>query len=114
MITCSWYCYSGHQATDVQNRYNFWGHVLASDRGTVVTNSFDYMGGYYMIIDHNNGYQTYYGHMSSPGFYPPGTVVQQGEPIGNIGMTGYATGPHVHFEIRYNGVRLDPETLVGL
>lgn len=113
-ITCSWYCYSGHQATDVQNRYNFWGHVLASDRGTVVTNSYDYMGGYYMIIDHNNGYQTYYGHMSSPGFYPPGTVVQQGEPIGNIGMTGYATGPHVHFEIRYNGVRLDPETLVGL
>ncbi len=113
-ITCSWYCYSGHAATDVQNRYNFWGQVLASDRGTVVTNSFDYVGGYYMIIDHNNGYQTYYGHMSSPGFYSPGTVVQQGEPIGNIGMTGYATGPHVHFEIRYNGVRLDPETLVGL
>lgn len=112
-ITCSWYCYSGHAATDVQNRYNFYGQVLASDRGTIIANTYDYIGGYNVIIDHNNGYQTYYGHMSGPGYYPVGTVVQQGEAIGDIGMTGYATGPHVHFEIRYNGVRVDPETMVG-
>lgn len=112
-ITCSWYCYSGHAATDVQNRYNFYGQVLASDRGTIIDNSYDYIGGYHVVIDHNNGYQTYYGHMSGPGFYSVGTVVQQGEAIGNIGMTGYATGPHVHFEIRYNGTRIDPETVVG-
>lgn len=112
-ISCGWYCYDGHQATDVQNRYNFYGQVLASDRGVVIENSYTGINGYYMIIDHNNGYVTYYGHMSSPGFFAVGTTVQQGEPIGNIGMTGMATGPHVHFEIRYNGVRLDPETVVG-
>ncbi len=112
-ITCSWYCYSGHAATDVQNRYNFYGQVLASDRGTIIQNTYDYIGGYNVVIDHNNGYQTYYGHMSGPGYYSVGTVVQQGEPIGDIGMTGFATGPHVHFEIRRNGVRIDPETMVG-
>jgi len=112
-ITCSWYCYAGHQATDVQNRYNFYGQVLASDRGTIVESSYTGINGYYVVIDHNNGYTTYYGHMSGPGFFPVGTVVQQGEAIGNIGMTGYATGPHVHFEIRYQGQRLDPETMVG-
>ncbi len=112
-ITCGWYCYSGHTATDVQNRYNFYGQVLASDRGTVIVNDYHYINGYYMVIDHNNGYQTYYGHMSGPGFFSVGTVVQQGEAIGNIGMTGYATGPHVHFEIRQNGVKIDPQTMVG-
>lgn len=112
-VTCSWYCYGGHAATDVQNRYNFYGQVLASDRGTIVDNSYDGIGGYHVTIDHNNGYTTYYGHMSGPGFFPVGTVVQQGEAIGDIGMTGVATGPHVHFEIRYNGERIDPETMVG-
>lgn len=112
-VTCSWYCYSGHAATDVQNRYNFYGQVLASDRGTIIENSYDAIGGYHVTIDHNNGYTTYYGHMSKPGYFPAGTVVQQGEPIGDIGMTGMATGPHVHFEIRYEGQRIDPETLVG-
>lgn len=112
-ITCGWYCYSGHTATDVQNRYNFYGKVLASDRGTIVENSYTGYNGYYQVIDHNNGYTTYYGHMSGPGFFPVGTVVQQGEEIGNIGMTGFATGPHVHFEIRLNGTRLDPQSVVG-
>lgn len=112
-ITCGWYCYSGHTATDVQNRYNFYGQVLASDRGTVSVNSYSGYNGYYMEIDHNNGYTTYYGHMSGPGYFPVGTVVQQGEAIGDIGMTGYATGPHVHFEIRLNGSRLNPEDVVG-
>lgn len=113
MISCSWYCYYPHPATDVQNRFNFYGAVLASDRGEIITNSYNGYNGYYMEIDHHNGYVTYYGHMSGPGFFPVGTVVAQGEPIGNIGMTGAATGPHVHFEIRQNGVQINPETLVG-
>lgn len=111
-ITCPWHCYAGHEATDVQNRYDFYGQVLASDRGVIVDNSYDPIGGYHVTIDHNNGYTTYYGHMSAPGYYPVGTVIEQGEPIGDIGMTGMATGPHIHFEIRYQGVRIDPETLV--
>lgn len=107
-ITCRWGCYYGHQGLDVQNAYNRYGPVRASDRGVVVTNAYQSINGYYMIIDHNNGYQTYYGHMSGPGIIPVGATVSQGEQIGNIGMTGLATGPHVHFEIRKSGVKMDP------
>lgn len=102
-ITCSWGCYWGHTALDIQNRYNNWGPVKASDRGVIAENSYSYVNGYYVTINHNNGYYTYYGHMSGPGFYPVGTTVAQGEQIGNIGMTGWASGPHVHFEVRSGG-----------
>ena len=102
-ISCGWGCYWGHTAIDIQNRYNKWGNVYASDRGVVVENSYNYVNGYYTIINHNNGYLTYYGHMRSPGYYPVGTTVAQGEKIGDIGMTGVATGPHVHFEVRTGG-----------
>lgn len=108
IITCPWACYYGHQALDVQNNYNRYGKVLAADRGVVIENAYTSTGGYYMMIDHNNGFVTYYGHMIRPGFFQPGTTVAQGEEIGDIGMTGIATGPHVHFEIRVNGVRVDP------
>ena len=108
MVSCGWYCYGGHQALDVQNAYNRYDKVLASDRGVVIENSYRSINGYYMIIDHNNGYQTYYGHMSGPGFFPVGATVAKGEVIGNIGMTGLATGPHVHFEIRLNGQQVNP------
>lgn len=108
MVSCGWYCYGGHQALDIQNAYNRYDKVLASDRGVVVVNSYRSVNGYYMIIDHNNGYQTYYGHMTGPGFFPVGSTVAKGEVIGNIGMTGFATGPHVHFEIRKNGKQVNP------
>lgn len=81
---------------------------MAADRGTVIENSYHYINGYYMIIDHNNGYTSYYGHMNKKGFYPVGTNVEKGEVIGQIGMTGKATGPHIHFFITKNGVRVNP------
>lgn len=108
LLTCGWGCYYGHMAADLQNAYNNYGAVYASDRGTVISNKYDSIGGYQMVIDHNNGYQTYYGHMSVPGFIQVGSTVYKGEVIGKIGRTGVATGPHVHFEIRYNGVRQNP------
>lgn len=103
VITCAQGCYYGHMGTDIQNRYNLYGHVLAADRGVIEINSYHPINGYYYVINHNNGYWTYYGHMARPGFMGVGEVVAQGEVIGDIGMTGLASGPHVHFEIRSSG-----------
>ncbi|MDE6196203.1 MAG: peptidoglycan DD-metalloendopeptidase family protein, partial [Erysipelotrichaceae bacterium] len=108
IVTCGWGCYAGHQALDIQNRLDKYGRIYAADRGVIKVNSYHSINGYYYVIDHNNGYTTYYGHMAVPGFAAVGTTVAQGEEIGMIGETGLATGPHVHFEIRKNGVKLDP------
>ena len=69
-------------------------------------------GGYGNMIDirHSNGMVSRYGHMSrfARGIHD-GTHVKMGETIGYVGMTGWATGPHLHFEIRVNGVAHDPK-----
>ncbi|MGL5540957.1 MAG: peptidoglycan DD-metalloendopeptidase family protein [Erysipelotrichaceae bacterium] len=112
-VTCGWYCYANHTAIDVVNLYSRYGNVYASDRGTVIINSWHPINGYWMEINHNNGFVTYYGHLNRPGYAPVGSTVTQGEVIGQIGQTGVATGPHVHFEIRYNGSRKNPCNYLG-
>ncbi|MCR5794598.1 MAG: peptidoglycan DD-metalloendopeptidase family protein [Solobacterium sp.] len=112
-ISCGWGCYYGHRGTDVQNRYNLWGDVLAADRGVIIENSYNGIGGNLVVIDHNNGYTSYYGHMREPSFLPVGTIVDKGQVIGHIGMTGWATGPHVHFYLTYNGERRDACTVLN-
>ncbi len=107
-ISCGWGCYVGHRAIDIQNMYDRYGNLYAADRGTVITNSYNSINGNYMIIDHGNGYQTYYGHMNTPGYFAEGVTVDKGDIIGQIGMTGMATGPHVHFFIMENGERRNP------
>lgn len=112
-ITCGWYCYAGHTATDFQNAVNRYGNVLASDRGVVETASYHGINGYYVWINHNNGYRTYYGHMNTHPYVSVGQIVERGEVIGQIGMTGLATGPHVHFMVEVNGSYVDPMTVIG-
>lgn len=71
-------------------------------------------GGYGNLIEiqHRNGIVTRYGHLSSIGMgIHPGTRVRQGEQIGRVGMTGLATGPHLHYEFRVNGVARDPRSI---
>ncbi|MBL8333752.1 MAG: M23 family metallopeptidase [Rubrivivax sp.] len=83
--------------------------VVAVADGTV---SFaGWRGGYgnLLIIDHGAGLSTYYGHLSAtePGV-AEGTSVRRGTPIGQVGATGWATGPHLHFEVRKDGRYMDP------
>ncbi len=81
--------------------------IVAADAGTVIDAG--WMGGYgnAVIIDHGNGLQTVYGHNSSV-VVSPGQTVARGQLIAYAGATGYATGPHCHFEVRKNGVPVDP------
>ena len=67
-------------------------------------------GGYgrAVILDHGRGYTTLYGHMSRFGGIKQGQRVPQGTVIGYVGMTGLATGPHLHYEFRINGVHRNP------
>lgn len=67
--------------------------------------------GRYCIIDHGNGWWTLYGH--SEGItVSVGQEVKQGDVLGTVGSTGFSTGPHLHFEIRKDGVALDPSDYV--
>ena len=111
--TCLWQCYVGHQALDVESMYNRWGNVYASDNGTVVDVSYDDVGGNHITIDHNNGYMTYYGHLSSPAYPEVGDTVRRGQVIGSIGATGVATGPHVHWGMYVDGTLVDPCSIVN-
>lgn len=81
--------------------------IKASDGGTVTYAGWNGGYGNFIKIKHDNGYETYYGHLSSIGV-SVGQKVAQGEVIGKLGNTGRSTGPHLHFEIRKNGVPCDP------
>lgn len=97
-----WY----HPALDIANRAA--PAVVAADSGRVVAViSQRYGYGNHVIIDHGNGFQTLYAHLSSFAV-SEGQTVGQGSAIGNMGSTGRSTGTHLHFEIRQNGVALNP------
>src|SRR5918993_3579167 len=64
-----------------------------------------------VIIDHGQGRSTLYGHLSSFGKAKQGQRVSQGSTIGHVGMTGLATGPHLHYEFRINGTQVNPLTV---
>lgn len=82
--------------------------IYASASGTVTFSGGDNSGyGNYVIIDHGSGYTTLYGHCSSL-VAVTGQYVNQGDLIGYVGSTGNSTGPHLHFEIRLNGEKMDP------
>lgn len=67
-------------------------------------------GGYgrAVILDHGRGYSTLYGHMSRFGKEHAGQRIAQGTVIGYVGMSGLATGPHLHYEFRVNGIHRNP------
>ena len=98
-----WY----HMALDIANPNS--PPVLAADSGTVsYAGCLDWGYGCHVIVDHNNGFQTLYGHLSSIAV-SVGQSVGKGDSLGNMGSTGRSTGTHLHFEIRQNGALLDPQ-----
>lgn len=82
--------------------------VTAAASGTVTFSGWKGSYGYLLVITHSNGVQTYYGHCSKL-YVSTGTNVAKGQTIAAVGSTGNSTGPHLHFEIRVNGVAYNPQ-----
>lgn len=85
--------------------------VRASGGATVLQTGEHESYGHFVLLEHPDGYQSMYGHLSRV-LAVQGTRVRAGEVIGRSGDTGRSSGPHLHFEIRHNGVSVDPGTLV--
>ncbi len=84
--------------------------IYAADSGVVVYAGPNNLGyGNVTIIDHGNGWQTLYAHQSNIRV-TCGQSVTQGELIGNVGSTGNSTGPHLHFEMTFNGAHVNPHS----
>jgi len=85
--------------------------VSAADAGKVSFAGYNGSYGNLVIIDHENGYQTYYAHNSKI-VVKKGARVYKGQKIAEMGSTGRSTGVHVHFEVRKNGTPLNPQSFV--
>lgn len=85
--------------------------VRASASGHVADSGLDPQYGNFVLLQHDSGYQTMYGHLSRI-LVSTGAVVDAGQVIGLSGNTGRSSAPHLHFEIRRDGSTIDPTTLV--
>ncbi|MEN1969681.1 peptidoglycan DD-metalloendopeptidase family protein [Lentibacillus sp. N15] len=84
--------------------------TVSAVSGTTFYSTSERMGngyGYFVAIDHGNGFETRYAHLMEQGV-PAGTKVKAGEQIGKIGSTGGSTGPHLHFEVLVSGEKVNP------
>lgn len=99
--------WGGHPGIDLDAYYRQ--PIFAADSGTVIYSGWDDTGyGNFIIIDHGNGYQTYYGH-NEANLVSVGQGVVQGQQIAEAGSTGNSTGDHLDFRIRIDGgAFLDP------
>jgi murein DD-endopeptidase MepM/ murein hydrolase activator NlpD len=98
--------WSGHSGIDVANGKGT--PIYAADAGYVVLSGRDTWGyGNQVVIDHGNGYKTRYAHLNTI-LVKAGDTVKKNQKIGTMGSTGRSTGPHLHFEVIYNGVMRNP------
>lgn len=99
-----------HYAYDIAIGYGT--PIKATNSGTVVIATSHYSYGYYIVIDHGNGKSSLYAHCSSL-YVGVGTNVEKGQTIAAVGSTGFSTGNHLHFEMRENGVKVNPAKYVN-
>lgn len=95
-----------HSGLDIGNKAGQ--PIYSSEAGKVETAGWNRGGyGYYVIINHGNGLKTLYAHASKL-YVEKGESVSRGDVIAAIGSTGWSTGPHIHYEVRVNGTRVNP------
>ena len=87
--------------------------IYASGAGVVTKSGWGSGYGYYVEVDHSNGYKTRYAHASRL-IAKVGDYVKAGDHIANVGCTGRCTGPHLHFEVVKNDKRQNPSTYLAL
>lgn len=103
--------YKYHSGIDVSMSGAMGKNIVATRAGTVIISSPEGQNGTgygsYIVIDHGDGYSSLYGHCSAL-LVSQGQKVSRGQIIARVGSTGWSSGPHLHFEIRYNGETVDP------
>jgi len=109
-ISCPIWGYSGHTGTDIAAPAGT--TIWASKGGTVAYAGWSNGYGYNVLINHGDGTKTRYAHCSSLAVYT-GQQVSQGQVVGYVGQTGWASGNHCHFEIISNGTFLDARNYIG-
>ena len=97
---------TNHKGVDIGGVY-YSSVVRAAKAGTVIVSTYSSSYGNYVVVSHGAGNTTLYAHMSSRSV-SVGDVVAQGDQLGITGSTGISSGPHLHFEITENGVRVNP------
>ena len=98
-----------HSGIDIKGARGTW--VTAAMTGRVSSVGYNNVYGNYIIIDHNSGYRTLYGHLHTVNTKTGASVVR-GQRIGTVGSTGMSTGPHLHFTVYKNGVTVNPRALM--
>lgn len=106
-----------HSGIDISMSGAYGKNIVATRAGTVILSSLESESGTgygnYIIIDHGDGYTSLYGHCSAL-LVSQGQRVSRGQIIARVGSTGWSTGPHLHFEVRYNGETVDPLDYVNM
>ena len=87
--------------------------IYATKSGYVTTATYNYAYGYYVTINHMDGFSSLYGHMTNF-IVSDGQYVNRGDTIGYVGSTGWSTGSHLHFTIYYNGSTVNPMSYVSM
>jgi murein DD-endopeptidase MepM/ murein hydrolase activator NlpD len=103
-----------HAAIDISGT-GYGSPIYAATNGVVSESSYRYQDGNYVCINHNNGYYTCYAHMARKAV-AAGQTVDRGQIIGYVGQSGWATGPHLHYEVWIGkpwsgGHRINPQTM---